>query len=240
MESVVYENSPLADYLEGSLYLRHMRDVNLLMFVPGEGGNEESWPVEETLSDDDHTTFNFAPRGTSKFQDRVRNKLPKPLDLSPPQGQLLGKLYDACSVWPLLPNALKPMLILVSLVRPKCPTSAQRQRTLLGTIWLRYCRVAIVERAQCPLLYFRLRCLIRQTTRGSPVPIYNFWNSRRHFYSLYIFLYRLVITLEQVKDWVRTQSEESWTAFGPCPGRGSFVLRFRKTTMAQVPKTPGC
>ncbi|CAG8948545.1 unnamed protein product [Penicillium salamii] len=79
MESLVYENSPLAEYLEG------------------EGGHEESWPVEENQSDDDHTTLNFAPRGSSKFQDRVRNKLPKPLDLGTPQGQLIGKIYEACS-----------------------------------------------------------------------------------------------------------------------------------------------
>jgi hypothetical protein len=100
MESVVYENSPLADYLEGSLCLKRTRNLHPLTSVPGEGGNEESWPVEETLSDDDHTTFNFAPRGSSKFQERVRNKLPKPLDLNTPQGRLLGKFYDACSVWP--------------------------------------------------------------------------------------------------------------------------------------------
>ncbi|OQD64574.1 hypothetical protein PENPOL_c007G01066 [Penicillium polonicum] len=81
MESIVYENSPLAEYLEG------------------EGGNEESWPVAENHSDDDHTrSSNFAPRGTSKFQNRVRNKLPKPLNLrGTPQGELIGKLYDTCS-----------------------------------------------------------------------------------------------------------------------------------------------
>ncbi|KAI2708306.1 hypothetical protein CBS147332_6367 [Penicillium roqueforti] len=81
MESIVYENSPLADYLEG------------------EGGNEESWPVEENQSDDDHTrSSDFAPRGASKFQDRVRNKLPKPLNLrGTPQGELIGKLYGSCS-----------------------------------------------------------------------------------------------------------------------------------------------
>ncbi|KGO75397.1 Proliferating cell nuclear antigen, PCNA [Penicillium italicum] len=81
MESIVYENSPLAEYLEG------------------EGGNEESWPVEENQSDDDDTgSSNFAPRGVSKFQNRVRNKLPKPLNLrGTPQGELIGKLYDAYS-----------------------------------------------------------------------------------------------------------------------------------------------
>lgn len=74
--------------------------TNALTAVLGEGGNEDNWPVEEkeNQSDDDHTTFNFAPRGSSKFQDRVRNKLPKPLDLGTPQGHLVGKLYDACSV----------------------------------------------------------------------------------------------------------------------------------------------
>ncbi|KAJ5617990.1 Proliferating cell nuclear antigen [Penicillium hordei] len=81
MESIVYENSPLAEYLEG------------------EGGNEESCPVEENQSDDDHTrSCNFAPRGASKFQNRVRNKLPKPLNLrGTPQGELIEKLYDTCS-----------------------------------------------------------------------------------------------------------------------------------------------
>lgn len=81
MESIVYENSPLAEYLEG------------------EGGIEESWPVEENQSDDDHTcSSNFAPRGASKFQNRVRNKLPKPLNLrGTPQGELIERLYDICS-----------------------------------------------------------------------------------------------------------------------------------------------
>jgi hypothetical protein len=104
MESVVYENSPLADYLEGSLCLRYLKNANPLTSIPGEGGNEESWPVEETPSDDDHTTLDFAPRGASKFQDRVRNKLPKPLETGTPQRQLLKKFYDACSVCPLVPQ----------------------------------------------------------------------------------------------------------------------------------------
>ncbi|KAJ5763577.1 hypothetical protein N7533_002258 [Penicillium manginii] len=82
MESLIYENSPLADYLQG------------------EGDQEESWPVEETLSEDEQAaqSTNFAPRGASRFQDRVRNKLPKPLDLkNTRQGVVVEKLYDACS-----------------------------------------------------------------------------------------------------------------------------------------------
>ncbi|CAG8893130.1 unnamed protein product [Penicillium egyptiacum] len=73
-------------------------EFNPLTSVPGEGGNEESWPIEENQSDDHTRSSNFAPRGVSKFQDRVRNKLPKPLNLrGTPQGELIGKLYDVCS-----------------------------------------------------------------------------------------------------------------------------------------------
>ncbi|KAJ5586788.1 uncharacterized protein N7459_002553 [Penicillium hispanicum] len=82
MESLVYENSPLADYLQE------------------EGEPEESWPVEETPSENglDAPSSNFAPRGASRFQERVRNKLPKPLDLSNTRhGVVVEKLYSACS-----------------------------------------------------------------------------------------------------------------------------------------------
>lgn len=110
MESLVFENSPLAEYLEGTLLLRNRKKSNALILVPGEGGNEESWLAEEPQSDDDDTrSFNFAPRGASKFQDRVRNKLPKPLDLrGTSQGELIGRIYDACSVRPLPCDTMGP------------------------------------------------------------------------------------------------------------------------------------
>ncbi|GFF52181.1 proliferating cell nuclear antigen [Aspergillus lentulus] len=83
MEALVYENSPLAEYLRG------------------EGEHDPDWPVQETKSEDDpfdSPTSDFAPRGTSKFQERIRNKLPKPLELkSSRQRAVLGKLYDACA-----------------------------------------------------------------------------------------------------------------------------------------------
>ncbi|KAE8359428.1 Mysoin-binding motif of peroxisomes-domain-containing protein [Aspergillus caelatus] len=83
MESLVYENSPLADYLQG------------------EGEHDPSWPVKEAENSDiasESTAADFAPRGASKFQERIRNKLPKPLDLkSSHQRAALGKLYDACT-----------------------------------------------------------------------------------------------------------------------------------------------
>jgi hypothetical protein len=69
--------------------------------VSEEGENEENWLVQEMHSEDeaDAPSSNFAPRGASKFQERVRNKLPKPLDLTNTRhGKVVEKLYSACSV----------------------------------------------------------------------------------------------------------------------------------------------
>jgi hypothetical protein len=110
MESLVYENSPLADYLEGmspTTQVSHATPSPVP--IPGEGESNESWLVEETRSEHDpnDTASNFAPRGASKFQERVRNKLPKPLDLSRSrEGVVIGKLYNACSVWFLVATPL--------------------------------------------------------------------------------------------------------------------------------------
>lgn len=102
MESLVYENSPLADYLQGLCYTpRYTLVARLTISFTGEGEPEESWPVDDTHTEDegDRPSSDFAPRGASRFQERVRNKLPKPLDLrNTRQGAVVGKLYGACSV----------------------------------------------------------------------------------------------------------------------------------------------
>ncbi|KAL2809246.1 Mysoin-binding motif of peroxisomes-domain-containing protein [Aspergillus granulosus] len=79
MEALVYENSPLAEYLRG------------------EGEHNPDWTVKENdLSDS--TAADFAPRGASQFQSRIRNKLPKPLDLKASrQTAALGRIYDVCA-----------------------------------------------------------------------------------------------------------------------------------------------
>ena len=66
----------------------------------GEGENDGSCPVEEAeVNDDTDSTGNFAPRGASKFQARIRNRLPKPRDAkSSRQLAALSRLYDACAV----------------------------------------------------------------------------------------------------------------------------------------------
>ncbi|OJJ62385.1 hypothetical protein ASPSYDRAFT_640555 [Aspergillus sydowii CBS 593.65] len=83
MEALVYENSPLAEYLRG------------------EGEHDPDWTVKEPENGDDlsdSTTADFAPRGASKFQTRIRNKLPKPLNLKASrQTAALGRLYDVCA-----------------------------------------------------------------------------------------------------------------------------------------------
>lgn len=68
----------------------------------GEGENDLNSPVEPTENEDGDSadqTPDFAPRGASKFQQRIRNKLPKPLDTKiARQGEAIGKIYDACAV----------------------------------------------------------------------------------------------------------------------------------------------
>ncbi|KAL4869170.1 hypothetical protein BDV12DRAFT_185393 [Aspergillus spectabilis] len=83
MEALVYENSPLAEYLRG------------------EGEHDPDWPVKEFETGDDlsdSTAADFAPRGASKFQTRIRNKLPHPLNLrTSRQTATLSRLYDVCA-----------------------------------------------------------------------------------------------------------------------------------------------
>lgn len=102
MESLVYENSPLADYLQGSSHLPNARKYPYSrVSTPDEGENEDNWRAQEMHSEDeaDPPSTDFAPRGASKFQERVRNKLPKPLDLTNSRhGKAVEKLYGACSV----------------------------------------------------------------------------------------------------------------------------------------------
>ncbi|KAI9931645.1 hypothetical protein MW887_010222 [Aspergillus wentii] len=102
MESLVYENSPLADYLQGEScgFDTGYNMETQVLGASGEGERGENWPIEEGENSDDFQdpTTEFAPRGASKFQDRVRNKLPKPLDLkSSRQSAALSKFYDACA-----------------------------------------------------------------------------------------------------------------------------------------------
>ncbi|QSS61559.1 proliferating cell nuclear antigen, vezatin domain [Histoplasma capsulatum] len=86
MEALVYQDSPLADYLEG------------------EGVAEQDWAPQQddhhpTLTPLDSSTVDFAPRGPPTFQDRIRNKLPAPLQLKPMGRQeTVNKIHNICKV----------------------------------------------------------------------------------------------------------------------------------------------
>ncbi|EEH38003.1 hypothetical protein PAAG_00924 [Paracoccidioides lutzii Pb01] len=83
MEALIYQDSPLANYLEG------------------EGEGQEDWAPQEDLSPSqpplDSSTANFAPRGPPTFQDRIRNRLPVPRQLKPlAKHQTLARISDVC------------------------------------------------------------------------------------------------------------------------------------------------
>lgn len=106
MESLVYEDSPLAEYLQGRLravpIATEIMKTNRAMSNSGEGEHDPNWPVQESENPDDvsdSTAADFAPRGTSKFQNRIRNKLPRPLDLEVShQKAALERIYETCAV----------------------------------------------------------------------------------------------------------------------------------------------
>ncbi|KAF2836393.1 hypothetical protein M501DRAFT_987554 [Patellaria atrata CBS 101060] len=80
MESVVYDDSPLAAYLEG------------------EGERHSDWVASN--DDSEHTLpelqTSFAPRGPSTLQARIRRKLPQPLRITVPQQGPVAKIHHAC------------------------------------------------------------------------------------------------------------------------------------------------
>ncbi|ORY19481.1 Mysoin-binding motif of peroxisomes-domain-containing protein [Clohesyomyces aquaticus] len=74
MENVIYEDSPLAEYLEGE--------------ARGASGSPPSPPPERQ---------NFAPRGPSTLQSRIRNKLPTPLRIQIGGNGSVARIHGACS-----------------------------------------------------------------------------------------------------------------------------------------------
>ncbi|CRG90360.1 hypothetical protein PISL3812_07404 [Talaromyces islandicus] len=82
MESLVYEDSPLADYLED------------------EGERDQDWTPQKVDTDAalSDTAPNFAPRRTSSLQNRIRKRLPAPLDINPlREKSTLGRIHRTCS-----------------------------------------------------------------------------------------------------------------------------------------------
>lgn len=96
MEALVYENSPLADYLRGKMFWVHS-GTGTDPWLLGEGEDDEKYAVDENDTKDDSpaATPNFAPRGLSRFQARIRYTPPK----SPGKHMAtLSRIYDVCTV----------------------------------------------------------------------------------------------------------------------------------------------
>ncbi|KAH8792404.1 Mysoin-binding motif of peroxisomes-domain-containing protein [Hyaloscypha finlandica] len=80
MEAVVFEDSPLAGYLEG------------------EGGEEaQGIPGREQDASSSSSSPTFAPRGRPTVRARFRNKLPPPLRLAIPRNNTVAALHNTCS-----------------------------------------------------------------------------------------------------------------------------------------------
>ncbi|PVH93222.1 hypothetical protein DM02DRAFT_634740 [Periconia macrospinosa] len=80
MEQVIPTDSPLAELLEGT----------------GRGSTPPS-PTSTTASSPPADTLNFAPRGPSTLQSRIRDKLPRPLRVSTTHRDSVSRIHSACS-----------------------------------------------------------------------------------------------------------------------------------------------
>ncbi|KAJ4325866.1 hypothetical protein N0V94_000428 [Neodidymelliopsis sp. IMI 364377] len=78
MESVIHEDSPLAEFLEGE----------------GKGGLSAPPSPALSTSSDIHS---FAPRGPSTLQSRIRDKLPQPLRIRANRHGSVARIHLACS-----------------------------------------------------------------------------------------------------------------------------------------------
>ncbi|KAG0650746.1 hypothetical protein D0Z07_2375 [Hyphodiscus hymeniophilus] len=81
MESVIFEGSPLAEYLEGE-------------------GGEDSHGISsrETEPSSTSSSPSFAPRGKPTLRLNFRHKLPPPLRLAIPQNNAVAAIHNTCSV----------------------------------------------------------------------------------------------------------------------------------------------
>ncbi|KAF2088359.1 hypothetical protein K490DRAFT_56355 [Saccharata proteae CBS 121410] len=79
MDNIIYEDSPLAAYLEG------------------EGTGDPSWVASRQAASDDEPQPSFAPRGPSALQTNIRKKLPRPLQLHLSRHGPLQRVHSAFS-----------------------------------------------------------------------------------------------------------------------------------------------
>lgn len=99
METLVYEDSPLADYLEGTaLIFKRQLQTQLTMLQTGEGERDQEWTPQQVTTEE-HSQ-NFAPKGVPSLQDRIRHKFATLSDNSSQETgtSALGRIHHTCSV----------------------------------------------------------------------------------------------------------------------------------------------
>lgn len=99
MESVIFEDSPTAHYLEGkSIYCppRSIAKVN-----EGEGENSHEWASTKAIREPTPKaeTTCFAPRGLPTQHQKLRKKPPRILTLESPLAKgAVARIHNTCSV----------------------------------------------------------------------------------------------------------------------------------------------
>ncbi|KAK3066151.1 hypothetical protein LTS18_001963, partial [Coniosporium uncinatum] len=78
MENIIYDDSPLAAYLEGE-------------------GKADATGWIEARDNGEVENEEYAPRGPSLLRERLRDRLPQPLSLNIPKNSGLAKIHHACS-----------------------------------------------------------------------------------------------------------------------------------------------
>jgi hypothetical protein len=106
METVVEDQTPLADYLIGAQQAREQRDrqFNTNRLVIGEGEADQSgWapPDQDVASSSPPSSPGFAPKGRPTVPSRFRSKTPDPMGLVIPRTSPLSRIKSTYAVWSL-------------------------------------------------------------------------------------------------------------------------------------------
>ena len=103
MESIIWEHSPVADYLEGQshhiyIYISTGAESDLLA---GQGEAENEWTSAKMSSEPTSPSqkVSFAPRGLASRYNRIRRKPPRLLNLGGSASKgFVSRLYGTYSV----------------------------------------------------------------------------------------------------------------------------------------------
>jgi hypothetical protein len=109
MESIVFANSPLADYLEG-LHFGFLKSLDPSPSplspsseltdhnAPGNGENDISIGTHTPFVEPTDTDYSFAPPSANTFRSRFSARNLKPLRLKDPKGNYVSQISDILSV----------------------------------------------------------------------------------------------------------------------------------------------